>query len=226
MTDQQFKSNYRMSKESFHALHSIIEGEMLNPMQERRGGNHSGSPISTKVQLLAVLRYYATGSIQVVSGDLHGLSQPYISRLVRHVSQLLAVKGKDVIRFPSSPQRLNEIKAGFKQIANFPNVIGLIDCTHIPVRVPSTAGSRNAFYNRKGYYSLNVQFVVDHEMRITNLVCRWPGSNHDSIIFRRSRLAHQLNDNPPNGYLLGDSGYTQRNFFLPFFLFFLSMLIL
>ena len=45
--------------------------------------------VSTEIELLAVLRYYATGCIQVSAGDLHGLSQLYVSRLIRHVSRLL-----------------------------------------------------------------------------------------------------------------------------------------
>ena len=77
---------------------------------KKKGGDHTGLPFSTELQLHAVLRYYATGCIQVVAGDLHGLSQSYISILVRHVSKLLADKGKDTIMFPTSQQRLNEIR--------------------------------------------------------------------------------------------------------------------
>lgn len=43
---------------------------------------------------------------------------------------------------------------------NFPGVIGAIDCTHIPIIAPPTFDHiRLAYYNRKGYYSLNVQIV-------------------------------------------------------------------
>ena len=44
----------------------------------------------------------------------------------------------------------------------------------------------------------------------TNVVARWPGSTHDSFIFRDSRIGQQLNiqhQSLEDGLLLGDSGY-------------------
>ena len=48
---------------------------------------------------------------------------------------------------------LRRVKRGFQQKANFPNVIGCIDGTHIPVKKPNQNSA--AFRNRKGFYSLN-----------------------------------------------------------------------
>ena len=47
--------------------------------------------------------------------------------------------------------------------SNIPGVVGLIDCTHIPIISP---GGDNAelFRNRKGYFSINVQAICDHEL--------------------------------------------------------------
>lgn len=42
--------------------------------------------------------------------------------------------------------------------------------------------------------------------RFTNYVCKWPGSVHDSFIFRESQL-HDLFKNQKIGWLLGGSGY-------------------
>lgn len=207
MTEKQFREHYRMSKDTFIELHAILHEDLFNPEEVSFGGDHTGEPVSTENQLLAVLRFYAIGSIQQVIGDTHGLSQGYVSKLVRHVSRLLAEKASEIINFPTEEQRLNEIKAGFQSIANFPGVVGLIDCTHVKVRVPASMGDRIEFYCRKGYFSLNCQFVIDDQMKITDLVARWPGFNHDSTIFKRSKLGYMLSTNPPNGHLLGDGGY-------------------
>lgn len=43
------------------------------------------------------------------------------------------------------------------------------------------------FRNRKGYFSLNVQAVCDADLRLMNVVARWPGSAHDAI-FKNSVL--------------------------------------
>ena len=147
MSTGQFRNHYRMSKDTFSVLHDMLKTELFTS----NSGN--SRQVSTEIQLLAVLRYYATGCIQVSVGDLHGLSQPYVSRLIRHVSRLLAVKSRDHIKFTTDELTLNERKIGFRKIANFPGVIGAIDCTHIKVRIPSTAGDKKEWYtyNSSGY---------------------------------------------------------------------------
>ena len=40
-----------------------------------------------------------------------------------------------------------------------------------------------------------------------NCVVRWPGSVHDARILRESRFYRNLQQNPPDGIILGDSAY-------------------
>lgn len=93
----------------------------------------------------------------------------------------------------------------YEKIAGFPNVWGAIDGTHVNVVVP--AEHRTIFYDRKSNTSLNLQVVVGPDMRIIDLVNRWPGSVHDSRIFLCSRLNRDLLQCPPPGHMLGDAGY-------------------
>lgn len=51
------------------------------------------------------------------------------------------------------------------------------------------------FRNRKGYFSVNAQFVCDAKLRILDVVARWPGSTHDSTIFNSSRLKQRFENN-------------------------------
>lgn len=44
------------------------------------------------------------------------------------------------------------------------------------------------FRNRKGYFSLNVQFITDANLKIMDVVARWPGSQHDNTIFNHSQI--------------------------------------
>jgi len=44
------------------------------------------------------------------------------------------------------------------------------------------------YRNRKGYFSINVQVVVNAKLEIIDIVARWPGSAHDSTIFDHSRI--------------------------------------
>jgi len=97
-------------------------------------------------------------------------------------------------------------KVGFSNISGVPNVIGVVDGTHILLRPP--AGTEEPLYVcRKGGHSINVQVVCDSTMKITNIVAKHAGSTHDSYIWRNCGLRENFVQSPPTGWLLGDSGY-------------------
>lgn len=159
------------------------------------------------LQLLVTLRFYASGNMLISAGDFGGIHKCTASRIVRSVSGAIAALAPDFIRFPHTHNELETLKLNFYNIAKFPRVIGAIDCTH--VRIQSPGGNQaETFRNRKGYFSLNVQVVSDDNLKIQNVVARWPGSCHDSTIFANSRLKAQFeNGDYGDAFLLGDSGY-------------------
>ncbi|XP_036319854.1 putative nuclease HARBI1 [Rhagoletis pomonella] len=108
---------------------------------------------------------------------------------------------------PKNSAELEIVNRSFHRIANFPKVVGCIDCTHVKIQSP---GGVNAeiFRNRRGYFSYNVQTVCYANLEITDLVCRWPGSAHDANIFNNSRIKHRFELNQfKDCFVLGDSGY-------------------
>jgi hypothetical protein len=67
---------------------------------------------------------------------------------------------------PSTAQEMQEIKEGFYDIAEFPNIIGAIDGTLIAIQGMKSMGLvENDFVCRKGFHALNVQAVVDADLR-------------------------------------------------------------
>ena len=106
------------------------------------------------------------------------------------------------IRFPYDAANQANIKAQFAEIAGFPNVIGAIDCTHIAIKAPSEG--EYAYVNRKHFHSLNVQIICDAQMRLTNIVARWPGSTHDSFVLTNSSVGNRLEAGRVcDGWLIG-----------------------
>ncbi|XP_039523259.1 putative nuclease HARBI1, partial [Pimephales promelas] len=91
------------------------------------------------------------------------------------------------------------------EVSGFPNVIGCIDGTHIPIKAPSI--NEGDYVNRKSVHSINVQVICDATHLITNVEAKWPGSVHDARIFRESSLCNKFEQGHFYGYLLGDRGY-------------------
>nr|XP_034305633.1 putative nuclease HARBI1 [Crassostrea gigas] len=123
-------------------------------------------------------------------GDTLGFRKSSVSRSVRDVSQALTDVSLKFIKWPSTTREKMAIKKGFYGIAGFPAVIGAVDGTHVRIIAPSEHES--VYVNRKGFHSINTQAICDHEGRFTNIVAKWPGSNHDSFIFRGSNVGTNL----------------------------------
>lgn len=72
-------------------------------------------------------------------------------------------------------------------------MLGAIDCTHIRIKKP--AENASDYCNRKKYFSINLQAVIDSQMRFINIYCGEPGSLHDARVLRRFLLYNIVNDN-------------------------------
>ena len=48
------------------------------------------------------------------------------------------------------------------------------------------------YYNRKGWYSIVIQAVVDHRYLIKDVCIGWPGSVHDATIFVNSQSYNKI----------------------------------
>ncbi|KAK0154030.1 putative nuclease HARBI1 [Merluccius polli] len=101
--------------------------------------------------------------------------------------------------------------------------MGCVDGTQIPITAP--AENEADYVNRKSFHSINVQ-ICDAAYIVTNVEAKWPGSVHDSRIYREYRLSnrfacgkeakalYKMHSNVSSvitgefdGYLLGDRGY-------------------
>jgi len=146
--------------------------------------------------------------------DFVGVHKSTASRIVRLVSREIALLRPQFINFPKTGSEFEEVRQEFFNIARFPNCIGAIDCTHVQIISPGGTTAEN-YRNRKGYFSVNVQTVCDAQMRMQNIVARWPGSAHDSTIFLNSSVRRQFERGEMgDAVLVGDSGYGIRKYLM------------
>lgn len=78
-------------------------------------------------------------------------------------------------------------------------------------RKPNVQNVRD-YCNRKKYFSVNLQAVVDANMKFTNIYCGQPGSLHDARVLKKFLLYNSANEHRevifPNGkFIIGDSAY-------------------
>ena len=66
---------------------------------------------------------------------------------------------KIYVRIPQD-DKLQEIIDGFEGKWRFPQVIGVVDGTHIPIIKPKESPSD--YYNKNGYYSIIMLALVDY----------------------------------------------------------------
>ncbi|KAK7095731.1 hypothetical protein V1264_005102 [Littorina saxatilis] len=166
------------------------------------------------MQLMVALRFYATGCFQQVVGDIFGIDKTTVSRIIEKVSRAFSVRLNEFVRLPTPLQEADQTIAKFYQKADFPNVVGCIDCTHVQILAPTE--NEHVYVNRKGRHSINVQLVCDADLIIINCVVNWPGSVHDSRILRESNI-FQLFETLPRpipGILLGDAGYPLKEWLM------------
>lgn len=103
------------------------------------------------------------------------MSKATASTTVRRVSIALANLRPQYIKMPSTEEEIAELRQSFYNIARFPRCIGALDCTHIKIQSPG-GNQAELFLNRKQFFSFNVQTLAGPNLKVLNIVARWPGS--------------------------------------------------
>ncbi|KAJ8910915.1 hypothetical protein NQ315_014249 [Exocentrus adspersus] len=145
--------------------------------------------------------------------DFMNVHESTASRVVAHVSRVLAALRPQKVKMPE-PQESVRVQNEFYNIARFPKVQAIIDCTHIKIQSP---GGDNAeiYRNRKSFFSINVQCLTDARLKILDVVARWPGSVHDATIFANSTIRARFEAGHfPGSVIIGDSGYGLSNYLM------------
>lgn len=198
--DVDFRKYFRLSKPAFWHVHGAVRDVLGGDLRRSR-------ELTAENKLLAALRMVACGNFQQTAGDYTGVSQQTVSKILPLVCDAILRHLPTYIRMPQTENERLAKASAFAEIAGFPRCIGAIDCTHVKIASMGGDISEN-FRNRHGYFSINVQTVSDADLRIMNVVARWPGSAHDSTIFNNCELRQQLERGEYGDYVIvGDGGY-------------------
>uniref|UniRef100_UPI00398E8E5B putative nuclease HARBI1 n=1 Tax=Pristiophorus japonicus TaxID=55135 RepID=UPI00398E8E5B len=199
MNDDQCLRRLRFRKDIMTELCNILQAEL-----ESQTLVMTALSVASKVTF--ALNFYATGSFQAATVDMFNISQFATYTSIREITDALYWRKANYISFPMTREKQLERQTAFLRITDFPRVQGVIDCTHLALGAPQQTPEQ--FRNRKGFLSLNVQLVCDHNRKIMEVDARFPGSSHDSFILHQSSLPRLFTGtNEDCGWLLGDKGY-------------------
>ena len=147
--DRELKKNYRFSRDAILEINELVRDALEHPTDR-------GFAVSSLTQVLACLRFFASGSFQNILGDVLGFSQSTMSRVLHRFVYAMKRHIADLIKFPIDNEnwveRTNNFYVGK---GNFPDVLGVVDGCHVVLKKPHIDG--DAYYNRKGNVSINCQ---------------------------------------------------------------------
>ena len=176
--------NFRMSKQSFQYLCDQLRGVLEKQATRLR------KPLAVEQRVAITLWILATTAEYRTVAHLFGVARCTVCVVVHETCEAIVTKLMNLyISFPTGEQ-LNEVVQGFKDKWGFPQCAGSIDGSHISVTPP--AMNHTDYYNRKGFYSMIVQAVVDHNYLFRNVCVEWPGSVHDARVFANSVLYRKV----------------------------------
>ena len=195
-SDEQWRENFRVSRETFNYLCLELKGEIKKKDTKLR------QAVSVERRVAITLWRLATNGDYRSIGHMFGVAKGTVCVIVNDVCQaIVKVLLTRYVKFPSGVQ-LKKVVNEFEARFGFPQCVGAVDGTHIPILAPQQCAKD--YYNRKGYHSILMQAVVDHQYCFTDIYIGWPGSVHDARVFKNSEIFRKCE----NGQLVSSSSRT------------------
>ncbi|XP_035677956.1 protein ANTAGONIST OF LIKE HETEROCHROMATIN PROTEIN 1-like [Branchiostoma floridae] len=155
--DAQWYKRFRMRRNTFALILNDVNDVL------RRTDTHMRTAITAEKRLAIGVYWLASGDLMRTVGDLFGVSEGSVSNIVYEVCNAIVDNLGRYLSFPRG-QRLRETIQGYEQEWQFPQCGGAVDGSHIHIKCPSS-DERTDFYNRKGWYSMVLQGIVDFAYR-------------------------------------------------------------
>ena len=215
---RQFIFLFRMSKIAFASLVNLLEA---TPVLGARRVRAIGRPFFS-LELVVMICLFRLGQVTTVQGAalMFGVSAGSVSSFFADfIDAVFTFLRPRLIVWPDEAGR-RSIAASFSRMprnqGRIQGVVGAIDGSHIRLDKrlldPLIAAG---YFNRKQYWSMLLQGIVDSTGLFRNVVTGVPGSADDSRMYRRSDVAAR-----PDLYfslwqiLVGDSAYPLSRYLL------------
>lgn len=138
--------------------------------------------------------------------DRFKIQNSTLHNMITKVCHAITELHEHCIKFPTTEQALLTQTQGFNKFG-FPGVVGCLGVSHI--EIPGPGDHKDAYVNRNGDTSIQLQAIVGPDLLFTDIYAGWPGSVHKSCVFRNSPIGKfcAAGNLPVEFHLLGSSGY-------------------
>ena len=208
-----FKHFFKVSHETVDKLcESLSQYPGVLPEAYPRGRAHI--PLQKKV--LMTVRYLVSQETVRELSDRFGVTEHSLICCKRQVIETMC--DQLLRRFITWPKHdeFRAISTRFDEMGrhNFPDILGAIDGSHIPIQAP--INNPKCYFNRKQFHSIVLQGVCVDDLKFTDVNVGWPGRVHDAKVLRNSSLwdegFHKCDYG--NFHLLGDGAYPLKEWLL------------
>ena len=157
-----------------------------------KGNTCLRQPISVQARVAITLWRLATNNEYRTLSELFGVRRSTVGEIMLETYKVIA--NRLLPKYVQVPNNgiLRGIVDGFGLRWGFPQTVGGIDGTHLPFIKP--VHSAADYYNKKGYYSVLMQGLVNFRGRFINVNIGWPGMVHNAWVLVKSSLYKDAND--------------------------------
>ena len=183
-----FKSHFRLHRKSVEKLSLILSTSTIFTKPDRRGR----PPVPLPNQICIFLWYASSQEPLRTIADRSNHTESLIFKIIRRVTKAIHEKVLPIIIKWPIEEEVKIVNEGFYAMHGLKGVIGAIDETQIAIVDPKLYNEN--YIIRKGYASIILQAVCDHNMKFTDCYTGWPGSVHDARVFDNCDLLARIKE--------------------------------
>ena len=181
-----WREHFRISRQTFRFVCDLVRPHL------GRQDTNMRRAIPVEKRVAVALWRLATGNSYRSTGLVFGVGRCTALNLKDEFCSALLMSAKDFIKFPKGEAETRRAIEAFQEISFFPQVVGAIDGSHIPIITPKNYP--NDYYNKKQFHSIVLQGVVDADGRFIHVSTGYAGSIHDARVLRMSSLVNEVED--------------------------------
>ena len=129
MAEEEWKLNLRMSREDFYELVGLIRPYASDGSRKVRNDS-----LNLETRVAIALYFLKDEGSYRMTANTFGCAISTVSKVLKEICSIISQKlGPMFIVFPSTENEVKEAASRFEAKFDFPQAIGCIDGTHIPI---------------------------------------------------------------------------------------------